>query len=166
MVENAANQKLTRSAESPASPTRSAARPADAADDNFNLSNYLYMIKQIKEFVLFSIIFTAIDALYLLSSSKYFNSQIKTIQGTDLKLKPISTILCYITLTIGIFYFGIIKNLSINEIFFLGIFVYGVYEFTNHAILKKWKWKTVFMDTIWGGILFASSVYIFKKIVN
>jgi len=124
------------------------------------------MIKQIKEFVLFSIIFTAIDALYLYSSSKYFNSQIKTIQGTDLKLKTISTLLCYITLTMGIFYFGIHKSLNITEIFFLGIFVYGVYEFTNHAIFKKWEWKTVFMDTLWGGILFASSVYIFRKITN
>ena len=122
------------------------------------------MIKQIKEFFLFSIIFTIIDAVYLSSSSKYFNSQIKSIQGNNLKLKTTSTILCYLTLTFGIFYFGSIKNLSINELFFLGIFVYGVYEFTNHAIFQKWRWKTVFMDTILGGILFASSVYIFKKI--
>ena len=124
------------------------------------------MIKNIKEYLLFSIIFTVIDAIYLSSSSKYFNSQIKAIQGNNLKLKPISTILCYLTLTIGIFYFGIVKNLKLGELFFLGIFVYGVYEFTNHAIFKKWKWKTVLMDTIWGGILFASSVYVFKKIKN
>lgn len=124
------------------------------------------MIKQLKEFILFSIIFTTIDAVYLYSSSKYFNFQIKAIQGTKLKLKTISTILCYLTLTIGLFYFGIIKNLNIIELFCLGVFVYGVYEFTNHAIFKKWKWKTVFMDTIWGGILFSSSVYVFKKIKN
>ena len=122
------------------------------------------MIKQLKELFLFSIIFTTIDAIYLYSASKYFNSQIKAIQGNNLKLKTIPTILCYLTLTTGIYYFGIIKNLNINELFFLGIFVYGVYEFTNHALFKKWKWKTVFMDTFWGGILFASSVYIFRKI--
>ena len=58
------------------------------------------------------------------------------------------------------------KQLNYLEIFFLGIFVYGVYEFTNHAILKNWKWKTVFMCTLWGGILFSSSVYIFRKITN
>ena len=62
------------------------------------------MIKQLKEFILFSIIFTTIDAVYLYSSSKYFNFQIKAIQGTKLKLKTISTILCYLTLTIGLFY--------------------------------------------------------------
>ena len=124
------------------------------------------MIKQIKNFLIYAVIFTSIDAVYLKSASGYFNNQIKMIQNNKLKLKPISTILCYLTLTIGIYYFAILKKLNYLEIFFLGIFVYGVYEFTNHAILKNWKWKTVFMDTIWGGILFSSSVYIFRKIVN
>ena len=124
------------------------------------------MIKQIKNFLIFSVIFSTIDAVYLKSSSGYFNNQIKMIQNNNLKLKPISTILCYLTLTIGIYYFAILKKLTYVEIFFLGIFVYGVYEFTNHAIFKNWKWKTVLMDTLWGGILFSSSVYIFRKITN
>ena len=124
------------------------------------------MIKQIKQILIFATIFASIDAVYLKSVSKYFNNQVKIIQNNDLKIKPISTILCYLTLTLGIYYFAILKKLNYLEIFFLGIFVYGVYEFTNHAIFKNWKWKTVFMDTLWGGILFSSSVYIFRKITN
>ena len=124
------------------------------------------MIKQIKQILLFATIFASIDAVYLKSVSKYFNNQVKIIQNNDLKIKPISTILCYLTLTLGIYYFAILKKLNYLEIFFLGIFVYGVYEFTNHAIFKNWKWKTVLMDTLWGGILFSSSVYIFRKITN
>ena len=124
------------------------------------------MIKQIKQILLFATIFASIDAVYLKSVSKYFNNQVKIIQNNDLKIKPISTILCYLTLTLGIYYFAILKKLNYLEIFFLGIFVYGVYEFKNHANFKNLKWKTVLMDTLWGGILFSSSVYIFRKITN
>jgi|TARA_Y100000389_G_C17466110_1_gene525707 uncharacterized membrane protein len=121
-------------------------------------------MKLIKEYLLFSLIFTLIDAVYLYSASNHFNKQLKKIQSSPLSLKPFSTLLCYIALTTGIFYFGIMKNLTVKEMFFLGIFVYGVYETTNHAIFKKWQWNTVLMDTLWGGILFSLSVFVFKKV--
>ena len=121
-------------------------------------------MKLVKEYLLFSLIFTLIDAVYLYSASDYFNKQLNMIQGSPITLKPLSTFLCYIALTIGIFYFGIMKKLTNAEMFFLGIFVYGVYETTNHAIFKKWQWNTVFMDTLWGGILFSLSVFVFKKV--
>ncbi len=119
-------------------------------------------MKQLKEYILFAVIFTMIDACYLSFASPFFNKQIKRVQNSVIMLKPTSTMLCYLTLTVGIYYFAILKNLSLNETFGLGIFVYGVYEFTNHAILKNWEWKTVAMDTLWGGVLFATSVYLFK----
>tara|TARA_B100000902_G_scaffold396513_1_gene457719 strand:+ start:355 stop:732 length:378 start_codon:yes stop_codon:yes gene_type:complete len=118
----------------------------------------------IKNYLVFSLIFTLIDAVYLYSTTDHFNKQLKIIQGSRISLKPFSTFLCYIALTTGIFYFGIMKKLTNTEMFFLGIFVYGVYETTNHAIFKKWQWNTVFMDTLWGGILFSLSVFVFKKV--
>ena len=120
-------------------------------------------MKFMKEYLLFSLIFTIIDAVYLNLVADHFNKQLKIIQGSPITLKPLSTFLCYVALTTGIFYFGIIKKLTIKEIFFLGIFVYGVYETTNHAIFKKWQWNTLFIDTLWGGILFSLSVFLFKK---
>jgi len=120
----------------------------------------------IKNYIIFSVIFLVIDAFYLNLSANYFNNQVKIIQGENLQLNMISTVLCYLFLTTGIFYFAIIKNLSITECFFLGLFVYGVFETTSHAIFKKWKYKTILMDTVWGGVLFASSVYAYKNLVN
>ena len=32
----------------------------------------------------------------------------------------------------------------------------------NKAIFKKWDWFTLFLDTLWGGILFSLSVYLFR----
>ena len=122
-------------------------------------------MKLIKEYLLFSLILALLDSVYLYLSGTHFNKQLKIIQGSPITLKPFSTLLCYIILTTGVFYFGIMKNLTTTEMFLLGIFVYGVYETTNHAIFKKWQWKSVFIDTLWGGILFSLSVLLFKRIM-
>ena len=95
----------------------------------------------LKNYILFSLIFLATDFIYLRSVSNYFNMQVKAIQGDKIQLKMVSTILCYMFLTMGIFYFAILKNMSIKECALLGLFVYGVYETTNHAIFKKWYYK-------------------------
>ncbi len=119
----------------------------------------------LKNYILFSLIFLATDYIYLNSVSKYFNMQIKAIQGEKIKLNLFSTFLCYLFLTTGIFYFAIQKNMSIMECALLGLFVYGVYETTNKAILKNWLFKTVVIDTLWGAVLFSLSVFIYRKIV-
>lgn len=118
----------------------------------------------VKDYLLFSLIFICVDAVYLYLASNHFNKQLRAIQGTNITLNPVSLFLCYLALTTGIFYFGILKHTPIVEMFFLGIFVYGVYETTNHAIFNKWQWNTVWMDTLWGGILFSSSVALFKQL--
>ena len=46
------------------------------------------------------------------------------------------------------------------DAFLLGLVIYGIYEFTNKAILTKWTYTTVVMDTVWGGILFASVTFL------
>jgi len=42
----------------------------------------------------------------------------------------------------------------------LGIVIYGVYETTNYALLKDLSILTVIIDTLWGGLLFASTTYL------
>lgn len=119
----------------------------------------------LRNYLLLSIIFVAIDSFYLSSVSGFFNKQIKDIQGEDLVLKIFPTFLCYITLSLGLYYFGIEKKFTIKECFALGLFTYAVFETTNMAIFKKWRWMTVLMDSIWGGILFASVVWIYRLFI-
>ena len=97
-------------------------------------------------------------------TKKYFNDQVQLVQGSTIKLNILATIICYILLSIGIYYFVINKNLSYLDSFYLGIFVYGVYDLTTMAILKNWKWNTVIMDTLWGGILFVLVKFFFEKL--
>tara|TARA_B110000208_G_scaffold11295_1_gene14191 strand:- start:880 stop:1254 length:375 start_codon:yes stop_codon:yes gene_type:complete len=117
----------------------------------------------IKEYLLTSLILLGLDFIYLSLTKKYFNDQVKLVQGTPIKLNIIATIACYSLLSMGIFYFIITKNFSYFESFYLGIFVYGVYDLTTMAILKNWKWNTVIMDTLWGGTLFVLVKFLFQK---
>lgn len=111
-----------------------------------------------------AIIFVIIDSIYLTSVSNYFNYQIKLIQGSSIKINFLATILCYIFLIFGINYFIIKPNRSIEDAFLLGLVIYGVFETTNMALFSKWSWLTVIIDTLWGGILFALTTFIVKKI--
>ena len=117
----------------------------------------------IKEYLLTSLILLGLDFIYLSLTKKYFNDQVKLVQDTGIKLNIIATIACYSLLSMGIFYFIITKNFSYFESFYLGIFVYGVYDLTTMAILKNWKWNTVVMDTLWGGTLFVLVKFLFQK---
>lgn len=110
--------------------------------------------------------FTIIDSGYLYSMSGNFQNMIKNIQGSKLKLRIIPTILCYLFLVSSLYYFIEMKNRKVIDAFLLGLFIYGVYETTNYAILDKWNPYIALIDTLWGGILFASSFFIYKKFIK
>ena len=118
----------------------------------------------IKKYVLLSVIMILIDSIYLKLVSSFFNKQVKLIQGTEIKLNIPSTILCYLFLTLGFYYFLINKKSTYMDAFLFGLVIYGVYETTNKAILKKWNWDSVIIDTIWGGTLFLLVKIIYEKL--
>jgi uncharacterized membrane protein len=89
--------------------------------------------------------------------------QIEDVQGSPLTLNLVGAIPCYIILISGLYYFIIKPNRTVMDAFLLGLFVYGVYEFTNLAIIKKWNIQTVMIDTLWGGLLFATTTYIIQN---
>lgn len=111
-----------------------------------------------------AIVFISIDFIYLNVIKEYFMNQIKTVQGSQPKINFLGAALCYIFLIAGINYFIIKPRKSINEAFLLGIVIYGVYETTNYALFKNWSILTVIMDTLWGGLLFASTTYIINML--
>lgn len=122
------------------------------------LKKYLF-----KNYLVISFLFVVVDSIYLYLVSGYFNNQIMSIQGSKLVLKPLSTFLCYIFLTFGISYFILVLKFTPLQAFWLGLYVYGVYETTNHAIFRNWKWSTVVMDTVWGGVLFSLVTYLYRN---
>lgn len=115
------------------------------------------------DLVKLSVIFTLIDSVYLYSMSGKFQSMIKNIQGSELKMQILPTIFCYIFLVFLLYYFIIYKKQTVLDAFLLGLAVYGVYETTNLAIFKNWNPVIGVVDTIWGGILFSLTFYIYKS---
>lgn len=107
-----------------------------------------------------AIVFISIDFIYLNVMKGYFDKQIQSVQGSQTKMNYLGAALCYIFLIIGINYFIIKPKKSITDAFLLGIVIYGVYETTNYAIFKNWSILSVIIDTLWGGLLFASTTYI------
>ena len=127
-----------------------------------------YMIINI---IYIAIIMLVIDSIYLTLIKGFLNKQIKTIQGSDIKLNYLGTAICYPIMIFGLYYF-IIKNKKnyknnyqiVRDAVILGWVIYGVYESTNLAVFKKWDLKTVLVDGIWGGILFGLTTYIYLLI--
>ena len=107
-----------------------------------------------------AIIFISIDFIYLNVMKSYFNNQVQSIQGSSIKINYLGIVLCYIFLIIGINYFIIKPHKSVSDAFLLGIIIYGVYETTTYSLFKNWSIITVIIDTLWGGLLFATTTYL------
>ena len=118
------------------------------------------LIKLIKIILIIGII----DIIYLSLLSREWNKSIKKIQGSDIRMRIFPTIIVYISLVILLYYFIISEKKSVYEAFILGMLIYGVFDFTNYAIIKDWSLKMSIIDTIWGGILFGLTTYIYYKI--
>jgi uncharacterized membrane protein len=119
----------------------------------------------IKQLLLSGMIMIILDYVYLTTFSEYYNKVVKHIQGEDINFNIIGAILCYCFLIFGINYFIIDQKKTSNDAFLLGIVIYGVFETTNYAIFKNWTIVSVLLDTLWGGVLFASITYL-MTIVN
>ena len=111
-----------------------------------------------------AIVFISIDFVYLNVIKDFFNKQIKSVQGSDVKVNYLGVALCYIFLIAGINYFIIKPRKSVSDAFLLGLVIYGVYETTNYALFKNWSILTVIIDTLWGGLLFAFTTYVINML--
>ena len=116
--------------------------------------------------LLSAIVMISLDFVYLTVMKGYFNNQVKRVQGTPLQINYLGAAICYIFLITGLNYFIIKPRRSVTDAFLLGIVIYGVYETTNYALFSNWSIISVIIDTLWGGLLFASTAYVVEKIKN
>ena len=120
----------------------------------------------IKNILLLAIIFVLVDAGFLYLMSNSFQTMVKKIQGSPLKMNLYATLACYIVLVSSLYYFVIYKKGSYLDAFLLGFFIYAVYETTNMAIFKDWSLGVGLIDLTWGGFLFLITTYLYKNSVK
>ena len=116
--------------------------------------------------LLSAIVMISLDFVYLTVMKGYFNNQVKRVQGTPLQINYLGAAICYIFLITGLNYFIIKPRKSVTDAFLLGIVIYGVYETTNYDLFSNWSIISVIIDTLWGGLLFATTAYVVEKIKN
>jgi len=103
------------------------------------------------------------DLIYFYFMKDMLSKQIIQVQGSPLVMDFFAAGLCYIALAFGLYYFVLREKRSLLEAFLLGIVIYAVYETTTKASLKKWSYKIVILDTLWGGILFTLTTFVLRK---
>ena len=112
-----------------------------------------------------SIIIIFIDLFYLtLIGGPIFSKTVKRIQNDDMHINITGAILSYLLIIITINKFIILEDKTPSEAFILGFCIYGIFDFTNLAIFKKYDFFTAIIDMIWGGILFYITTFLTYKI--
>ena len=112
-----------------------------------------------------------LDVLWItLFMGPRYKVMIKNIQGSELKTNMLYAFLAYTLMVIGLNHFVLpninVKNVTIRDClsygFLFGLVVYGVYDFTIGAVLKKWDMMLAIMDILWGGFVYFASCYVLK----
>ena len=106
-----------------------------------------------------SIILLVVDIPWLTVSSSYFGPMLQRIQGSPLELRYLPALVVYVALA-----YLVLQVKTTLQAFYTGAAVYAVYDFTNLATIKKYDLSFAIADTLWGGVLFALTHFILKKI--
>ena len=108
-------------------------------------------------FIVSSVLLVLVDSVYLYFIGKpVFDKTVLAIQNSALVVNLAPAVFTYILMAILLNYFIISVNKSPFDAFILGFCAYGIFDFTNMAIFKKYNLRTAITDTLWGAILFFS----------
>ena len=125
------------------------------------------MLQELKIGLVVLVVFLSLDLpMILFINKKMYQSQLKKINRSKKVSKRkmiLSAAITYLLLALGIYYFGVKQNSVTNGAVF-GLIVYGVYNFTNLATIKKYDSRVSVVDTAWGTILCALVTFIALEI--
>lgn len=106
-----------------------------------------------------AVLLLLVDLPWLFLIGETAQGMIRKIQGSELSLKVVPALIVYLALA-----YLVTKTESVQEAFQVGLATYAVYDFTNLAMFKEYTLKFALMDTVWGGVLFATVRYALTRI--
>ncbi len=115
------------------------------------------------ELLLTLVFMLVLDGIYISIIRQQFEHMIIKIQRVVMTVKYLPAMVVYALMVLGLYYFIISKKKSVLDAFLLGVLVYGVYDMTNYATIKKWSLRVAIMDMLWGGVLFGLTTYLVYK---
>jgi len=129
---------------------------------NINIPNVNIPNVNIKDFIIIAATILILDFIaFKLYITAHFSKLIKRVQKSDMTVNFFAAAICYLLITTTFYFFVVKQNLSYSQTALLGFLIYAIYETTNLALLKDWTILTVLIDSIWGGILFFLTAFIF-----
>lgn len=115
------------------------------------------------QLLLVIVVLLVLDGIYIGIQYSFFQTLYKKIQGKPLTLRLSGAVACYVFIVFILYYFILLKKLPVLDAFLLGVCVYGIYNTTTYTLLSDFPLRVVFTDTLWGGILFALTTFIYYK---
>jgi uncharacterized membrane protein len=119
-----------------------------------------------KELIFACIVLLLLDSIFITINKKSYSNQILNVQRVIMTVNPIGAILSYAFIIGGLYFFILRNHKPVWEAFILGLVIYGVYDATNYALLRKWNPYLSIMDTLWGGVLMGTTTYITYSVLS
>lgn len=111
--------------------------------------------------MLFILILLVLDAIYLYSTRSMSGDLVRRMQGAaKTPLRILGIVFVYACIAALLYVFILRDKRGPADAFLLGLCVYGIYDGTNYAIFKNYPIPFAVMDTIWGGVLFATTTWL------
>lgn len=113
------------------------------------------------------IILLVLDFLWIsLYMGREYGKMIPRIQGSPMVPNLLYALIAYTLMVLGLIHF-VLPNVRQETLFkdsllyglTFGIIVYGIFDFTNAAVLKDWDMRLALIDVAWGGFVYFSAVY-------
>jgi len=115
---------------------------------------------QSKTIFLSLLLFVVIDLVFLYVNNGIFAKQVIDVQRVTMIVKPLGLVMTYVILCFAFWFLVLKEKRKVWEAALVGFIIYSVYEWTNYAILKKWKLTTVAFDSLWGALLWGITAYL------
>jgi len=114
-----------------------------------------------KRFLVAFLSYLILDFFWFQFSLPSYKKVVGDIQGVPEIQTRILPFLAYILLPLGLTIF--VLNSKNNNVFYgalYGLVVYGIFNLTNRALFKNWSLNILVLDTLWGTIVSALTVFI------
>lgn len=123
-------------------------------------------MKRFGQFIFFALIFLLLDLIWLgLIMDAFYAQQLSSLlklHEGQLVVNLLAALFAYICLALApMFFIFPYSNKETPVSWFaiqgalLGFVVYGIYDFTNLAVLDGWNWTITIADILWGTVLYS-----------
>lgn len=97
------------------------------------------------------------DGIWLYSQHSYHKALFHEIQGEPMEVRLFPAAMVYAIIVAAVYFFAVRDAKSLYDAFgrgaFIGFAMYGVYDFTNFATLKRYTFSMTITDVLWGTFL-------------